>query len=60
MKKTFCDCCCKEVEEPHTIEVYYHKWGGGERLQSYELCNACYKAMQREIPKLLNWRNRLR
>ena len=60
MRKYYCDSCKKEMEEKDKISLCYYKNNKEENREYYDLCRNCYKAMKREIPKLLNWRNRLR
>jgi len=60
IKKIVCDNCGKEIENKDKINTIKIHYNGSIIPNKYELCDACYKAMKREIPKLLNWRNRLR
>ena len=60
MIKKYCDSCKKEFGigiRYNTISIRYNY---DNILDEYELCNACFEAMKREMPKLLNWRNRLK
>jgi len=60
MQIVLCDSCKKEIEKINVIQVYFSDFIKDTISKKYELCDACFEAMQREIPKLLNWRNRLR
>lgn len=60
MRKIYCNNCKKELKENNRIFICYYKYGEQMYRNKYDLCKNCYKAMKREIPKLLNWRDRLR
>lgn len=60
MKRIYCDNCKKEINKVYIIDIYYNTKSAKMHWQRYELCNACFKAMEKQIPTLLNWRSRLR
>jgi len=62
MKKIYCDSCRKEIKKNKVFDVGINFCDSSceSHIEHYELCKDCYDAMKREIPKLLNWRNRLR
>lgn len=60
MNKIYCNNCKKVMKEKNMLDIRYHKYGKDMYWHRYILCKDCFDAMKREIPKLLNWRNRLK